>query len=572
MGLMALASIVLGIAPQLAVNYLLNPVLSALSLGAGLQVTWLGLFAGAGSFSTAGGLVLALISLVLGGVIYSVAYSARSVTLGAAIVGAGTGNATLGAGSGDIFTGGEPLLDRGRLTASDFSEIFAHNWNGFFHWSNVDRVYLVIWNGMQAASRGLGAAVAWMENRATVLVTLAAAIVFVLLRWIVSGIPGSYETAATPISPLLIAACFVAAITLVLAALAYASTRGRAPLMLLICTSTLAGLLLTQPRLRLALLEFGALLTVRLVWQTARTQRAKFTYLVVFLLSALSMAASELLTGPADRSWQQALMLTSICIKLGAVPMFFWLLSLADELPAPVLGLIIAVVDMAAFGEFATVTLSINSPSASQPLLIAAAVLTSLLAALLMLTQRSLKRLLVLSTVEDVGFLLLGVGSMQLLGREGAWIAAATHAMAKALLFTCLSGPESEGALQGAPTGLVSRYPFSAFGFLFGMIAMLGIPPTLGFIGRWRLYESALRISPLLMTAFLLASVMALIAYLLALTRVWWGPAGAEDSASSQLRVKEPLILKSTIVALVLLLLAAGLCPQMLQLLAGGRP
>ena len=69
-----------------------------------------------------------------------------------------------------------------------------------------------------------------------------------------------------------------------------------------------------------------------------------------------------------------------------------------------------------------------------------AAAATSFLAALLMLTQRSLKRLLVLSTVEDVGFLLLGLASATALGTTGALVAAATHALAKALLFICLSG------------------------------------------------------------------------------------------------------------------------------------
>ena len=142
-----------------------------------------------------------------------------------------------------------------------------------------------------------------------------------------------------------------------------------------------------------------------------------------------------------------------------------------------------------------------------------------------MLTQRSLKRLLVLSTVEDIGFLLLGLASASLLGYSGALIAAATHALAKALLFICLSAPEAEGALDTKHTGLANRYPVSAFGFLFGMLAMLGVPPTLGYIGRWRLYETALQIAPLLLAAFILSSVFALIAYTLALTRVWWGPA-----------------------------------------------
>ena len=59
-----------------------------------------------------------------------------------------------GAGGG-IFTGGEPLGDQGRLTAGDFSEIFQEHWHSFFRWSNVDRVYLGVWAGLQALSRWL---------------------------------------------------------------------------------------------------------------------------------------------------------------------------------------------------------------------------------------------------------------------------------------------------------------------------------------------------------------------------------------------------------------------------------
>ncbi|HVT99110.1 MAG TPA: NADH-quinone oxidoreductase subunit L, partial [Acidobacteriaceae bacterium] len=77
MGLMAAGNIVLGIAPQLAVNFLLLPVVSSFALSSSLQVTWFGLFTGTGSFSTTGGLVLAVVSLVMGGVIYAFAYALR---------------------------------------------------------------------------------------------------------------------------------------------------------------------------------------------------------------------------------------------------------------------------------------------------------------------------------------------------------------------------------------------------------------------------------------------------------------------------------------------------------------
>jgi formate hydrogenlyase subunit 3/multisubunit Na+/H+ antiporter MnhD subunit len=327
-----------------------------------------------------------------------------------------------------------------------------------------------------------------------------------------------------------------------------------------------AGLTIADPELRLGLLELGAFVTVVMVWQTARTRRAKLTYLAVVVLSASSLLASHLLMNSGQADWARALLLTSVCVKLAAVPLFFWLLTLADEVPALVLGLIIAVVDMAAFGEFWFTAQSVPGFLAPQGLLLGVAAATSFLAALLMLTQRSLKRLLVLSTVEDIGFLLLGVASLNVLGINGVVFAAANHALAKALLFVCLSGPEADGALDGEPTGLAIRYPVAAFGFLFGMLAMLGIPPTLGFIGRWRLYDTALQIHPLLLAVFIISSVFALIAYVLALTGIWWGPAREADPPPR----KEPFLLQATIVALVVLLLVAGIWPAALQMLHGG--
>ena len=314
---------------------------------------------------------------------------------------------------------------------------------------------------------------------------------------------------------MLAAACAVAAIALILAAFYSKASRSFIPqlfipLMVLIGLSTVAGLMVAEPQLRLGLLELGALLTIPLVWQSARTLTAKLTYLTVVLISALSLVGSDLLTERGEGGWARALLLTSVCVKLAAVPLFFWLLSLADELPAVVLGTIIAVVDMAAFGEF--------------------------------------------------------------------WLTARpSHALAKALLFVCLSAPEADGALTGEATGLATRYPVSAFGFLFGMLAMLGIPPMMGFLGRWRLYETALQINPLLLTVFVLSSIFALIAYVLALTRVWWGPAQATDpplSSPSQPvahPTSEPLVLQGVIVALVGMLLLAGCWPGLLGTLMGGK-
>ncbi len=567
MGFLAAGSVVLGIAPQLAVRAFLNPILLALGLGAGVHVSWLGLSADAGSFSTGGGLVLAVVSLVLGAAIYVVAYVSRAVAGAPALAGAG----------GGVFTGGEPLGERGRLTAGDFSEIFLEHWKEFFRWSNVDRIFLWFWSGFERVSGWLGFAASSMERNATALVVILGAAMFALLRWEVPGTATIPSTlAGEPHIPLLLlAAIGVAAIALFLAALAKAPAHGPALwfCMLLIGGLSSAGLAVANPRLRLGLLEFAVLLTVVRVFITARSRASKFTYLAAVSLSTFCAIMSEVTAKVADPAWARAFLLTGILIKLAAVPMFFWLLSLADELPALVLGLIIAVVDMAAFGEFAANSATISGALEPQGLLIWAAALTSLLAALLMLTQRSLKRLLVLSTVEDVGFLLLGVASASAIGLKGALIAASTHALAKALLFACLVAPESAGVLNASPIALATRYPYSAFGFLFGMLAMLGVPPTMGFLGRWRLYSTALAVGPWPLAILILSSILALTAYTLALTRNWWGPPGdSQTDSPPTTTAREPFALKVAIVGVVIALVSAGIWPAILQKLMEVRP
>ncbi len=567
MGLLAAGSVLLGVAPQLAVNYFLNPILMALGMGTGVHVTWLGLSADAGSFSSTGGLVLALVSLIVGGVIYLVAYAIRPASAGAAMAGAG----------GGIFTGGEPLGEQGRLTAGDFSEIFQEHWHSFFRWTNVDRAYLAVWSGLQAVSRVLGQAFAWMERHATILLVVFAAAIFALVHWIVPGVVPAQIPAVMPLEQmplLLICAVGLAAFALVVAALAGPASRKHipqllAPFLLLIGALTVIGLLIPQAQMRLGALELAALLTVVLVWQTARSRAVKFAYLAVVLLSAGSMIASDLLADRGALDAARAFLLTGVAVKLAAVPLFFWLLALADEVPALVLGIIIAVVDMAAFGEFLLGAQAIPALLTPQPLFFYAATLTSLVAALLMVTQRSLKRLLVLSTVEDVGFLLLGAASATTLGQDGAIIAASTHALAKTLLFVCLAAPEADGALAVEPVALASRYPVSAFGFLFGMLAMLGIPPTLGFIGRWRLYSAAYEVGFCPLTVFIVSSILALIAYTLALTRNWWGPPPDPPPLNA---AREPFLIKAVIVVLVAVLLIAGIWPHGLQILMGVRP
>jgi len=238
----------------------------------------------------ADGQLLLFTLLILGGAIYAIAYASRPATVG---------GAALAGGGGGIFTGGEPLSSEGRLTAGDFSSIFLQNWHEFFRWSNVDAVYLSVWRGLQAASRAVGVVVSWMERRALALVLVVSAAILAGVRWFATG-ESTWGLPPLEVPRLLIAACAMAGLALILAAMFSRASRRHipqiyVPLMILISLATVAGMVVSNLWLRIGLLELGALLTVALVWLSARTFAAKLTYLAIVLISASSLIASDLL-------------------------------------------------------------------------------------------------------------------------------------------------------------------------------------------------------------------------------------------------------------------------------------
>jgi multicomponent Na+:H+ antiporter subunit D len=309
---------------------------------------------------------------------------------------------------------------------------------------------------------------------------------------------------------------------------------------------------------RVALLEVASILVLVLIWRT----RARWTYVAILVASGVALIVGDGLLEAGDPVWARALLTTGFLLKFAAVPFLCWLLSVAEEVSAVVLGLIIAVVDIAIFAELYSVAQAAPWILTPHGLWLGVGIASALGGSILMLTQRSLKRLLVLSTVEDIGFLLLGVSSASQIGMSGALIGAAVHAVAKALLFISISAPEADGALDGKTGALASRYPLSAAGFLFGMLAMLGVPPLVGFAGRWRLYETAAQSGSAVLVAFIAASALSLIAYTLALTRTWWGPDGGQGPGARGRG--EPLGLRAVIVLLAAILVLAGLWPNLL--------
>jgi multicomponent Na+:H+ antiporter subunit A len=554
MGILAAGSLVLGIAPQLAMVSLINPLLPALGLKTGVDVSWLGLSVASGSWWSTGGLLMAVVACLAGAAIYWLARSQRQ----AVVVSGGAGIA-----SGGVFTGGEPLGAADRLPASDFSAVLKSAWSPFYHLFDVDRYYRGLSRLLTDTSHALEGLSLRIESRAALWLSLLVLALAALARlvWpeLAAGEPVSQQ-AVLPGSWALVVGMAWVCLLLVTAELK--ETRSALPLMALSGVLVLAGLRTDQTFLRLALLETASLSALALVWQISASRAAARAYLAAVLISAGALVAGTLSLAAGELGWALALLWVGFAVKLALAPAYFWLPDVADAVPAPVTGLIVSVVDLAAFGEFWLLRTQEPALFAVPEPWLALGILSAIFGGLLMLAQRDLKRLLAFSSIEDMGYLVAGAAFAGSLGIEGAMYGALAHALAKALLFITLAVPEDHGDLDDR--GLAGRYPLASAGFVLGMLAILGVPPLLGFTGRWRIYMAAYQANAVYLALFLLASALSLVAYSRALIAHWWGP----SSASTKPR-ELSFGVTVAILLLSLALLALGLWPDLLRLIGG---
>ena len=168
--------------------------------------------------------------------------------------------------------------------------------------------------------------------------------------------------------------------------------------------------------------------------------------------------------------------------KSAQLPLFVWLPD-AMAGPTPVSALIHAAT-MVTAGVFLMVRVNPVLGVAADwiPTLIAwIGALTALFAATIALAQNDIKKVLAYSTVSQLGYMFLAVGT-------GAYVAAifhmVTHAFFKALLFlgsgSVIHGMHEEQDMRKMG-GLLKVMPITAGTFIIGWLAIAGVPPFAGF-------------------------------------------------------------------------------------------
>ncbi len=215
--------------------------------------------------------------------------------------------------------------------------------------------------------------------------------------------------------------------------------------------------------------------------------------------------AGTVLGGPS-RMAVLAAALVGFGMKAGIVPLHFWLPEAHAAAPSHVSALMSGVViKMGIYGLLRVSVLMGVPPAWWGWLLLSVGAASGVLGVVWALAQHDVKRLLAFHSVENIGLILLGVGAgclglayghpvVALFGFSGAVLHTLNHALFKSLLFL---GAGSMTHATGTREidrmgGLARPMPVTAFTFLIGSAAIVGLPPLNGFVSEWLVVRALL--------------------------------------------------------------------------------
>ncbi|MFA5095758.1 MAG: proton-conducting transporter membrane subunit [Candidatus Omnitrophota bacterium] len=179
------------------------------------------------------------------------------------------------------------------------------------------------------------------------------------------------------------------------------------------------------------------------------------------------------------------LFITALLIKSGLMPFHGWLPDAYTAAPAPASVFLAGAVTKVA-GIYTLIRILTSVPgfaNASRDVLLFVGAFSAILAALAALTQSDFKRMLSYSSISQVGYIILGVGSGTALGLAGATLHIFNHAVFKSLLFINGAAVESQTGSRDIDkmSGLSRRMPWTGLTSILGSLSCAGIPPLAGF-------------------------------------------------------------------------------------------
>jgi NADH-quinone oxidoreductase subunit N len=197
-----------------------------------------------------------------------------------------------------------------------------------------------------------------------------------------------------------------------------------------------------------------------------------------------------------------ALILVGIAFKVAAVPFHMWTPDVYHGAPSAVTAFMASGAKIAGFSALLRVfVLAFPTVSADlTPILAVIAALTMIVGNLLAISQTNIKRLLAYSSIAHAGYILMafvpygqaGVVATSVASGLFYLVSYAISNFGAWAVVIALEGKEGKGLEISNYAGLGRKHPALAAAMAIFMLSLTGIPPTLGFVGKFYLFRAAI--------------------------------------------------------------------------------
>ncbi len=242
------------------------------------------------------------------------------------------------------------------------------------------------------------------------------------------------------------------------------------------------------------------------IWGGARRVYASFKFFLYTLLGSVLMLLAiiymywasgttdmvTLLANPGftkdAQTWLWLAFFASFAVKMPMWPVHTWLPDAHVE--APTAGSVILAAILLKMGGYGFLRFSLPMfPDASlyfQNFVYTLSIIAIIYTSLVALMQEDMKKLIAYSSVAHMGFVTMGIFSMNRQGIDGAMFQMISHGLVSGALFLCVGVVYDRMHTREivAYGGLVKTMPLYAFIFMIFTMANVGLPGTSGFVGE----------------------------------------------------------------------------------------
>ena len=272
--------------------------------------------------------------------------------------------------------------------------------------------------------------------------------------------------------------------------------------------------------------------------------------------------------------WLAIGVLAGFAVKVPLVPFHTWLPAAYSEAPSPVTMLLTGAMSKMGVYGLLRIAIPIFGPqiAAMRTPLLVLATATVVMGAWAAAAQKDLKRVFAYSSVNHLGYCLLGIFALATPTGGGAASAAAlngvilqmfNHGLTAAALFWFIAMMQMRsGGLRGIDDFGGLRKPAPVFAGLMGfaLFSSLGLPGLNGFVGEFLIFRGVFPLSWMSATVSVLGLLVTAAVILTVIQKVFTGPVPERWAGFPDLHASERLAL-APVIGLMLLL---GLVPQLI--------